>query len=85
MEEEKTDSARTREQPARQYTEIDFETKRRALEATDPTPSEPASPPTWKDDPDLLTWLDALSLCDHPNRQLDPKPRGDADFGANVT
>ena len=43
-----------------QYTEIDFETKRRALEATDPTPSVPASPPSWKNDPDLLTWLDAL-------------------------
>jgi site-specific recombinase XerD len=41
-----------------QYTEIDFETKRRALEATEPITS--ASPPSWKGNPDLLTWLEAL-------------------------
>lgn len=41
-----------------QYTEIDFETKRRALDATEPIAS--TSPVSWKSDPDLLTWLEAL-------------------------
>jgi site-specific recombinase XerD len=42
-----------------QYTEIDIETKRRALEACEPVPSR-RSRPSWKKNPDLLRWLEAL-------------------------
>jgi integrase/recombinase XerC len=41
-----------------QYTDIDLETKRRALEASEPIPSR--RPPSWKKDADLLAWLEAL-------------------------
>jgi site-specific recombinase XerD len=41
------------------YTEIDTETKRQALEATDPVPS-PQGQPSWKRDADLLSWLEQL-------------------------
>lgn len=42
-----------------QYTHIDLEMKRRALEASEPaTTSSPAA--SWKKDPDLLAWLEAL-------------------------
>jgi site-specific recombinase XerD len=40
------------------YTEIDIEAKRRALDASEPVPSQ--RNPSWKKDPDLLTWLEAL-------------------------
>lgn len=43
-----------------QYTEIDLETKRRALEATEPVKSPSASSPSWKNDPGLLAWLESL-------------------------
>lgn len=43
-----------------QYTEIDLETKRRALEATAPITSPSPSSPSWKNNPDLLGWLEAL-------------------------
>ena len=51
------------------YTEIDTETKRRALEASEPIPT-PRLKPTWKRDPDLLAWLEALGLCDQWKRFL---------------
>jgi hypothetical protein len=41
-----------------QYTEIDLETKRRALNATEPLAS--AHAPSWKRDADLVAWLEAL-------------------------
>jgi len=41
------------------YTHIDLETKRRALEASEPLPSSEGLP-SWRNDPDLLAWLDAL-------------------------
>ena len=41
------------------YTEIDIEAKRRALEASEPVLS-PRRNPSWKKDPDLLAWLEAL-------------------------
>lgn len=41
------------------YTEIDTETKRRAVEATDPVPMRRRRS-AWKAKPDLLTWLEAL-------------------------
>jgi integrase/recombinase XerD len=41
------------------YTQIDLETKRRALEASEPVPSRRGCP-SWKKDPDLLEWLEAL-------------------------
>jgi len=41
------------------YTEIDLETKRRALEASEPVPAS-RSRPSWKKNPDLLAWLEAL-------------------------
>jgi site-specific recombinase XerD len=41
------------------YTEIDIEAKRRALEASEPVPSGRRSP-SWRKNPDLLTWLEAL-------------------------
>lgn len=41
-----------------QYTDIDLEMKRRALEASEPIPS--SRPPRWHKDPDLLAWLEAL-------------------------
>lgn len=40
------------------YTRIDLETKRQALEATEPVAT--TEPPSWKRDPDLLQWLEAL-------------------------
>jgi site-specific recombinase XerD len=41
------------------YTEIDTETKRRALEASDPTSTRQRRP-SWKRRPELLAWLEAL-------------------------
>ncbi len=41
-----------------QYTEIDLETKRRAIEASGPVPSRRR--PSWKKNPDLLAWLETL-------------------------
>ena len=41
------------------YTEVDLETKRRALEASEPLPSSEEEP-AWRKDPDLLAWLEAL-------------------------
>jgi site-specific recombinase XerD len=42
-----------------QYTDVDIEMKRRALEATQVvTPARRR--PSWKRDPDLLSWLQAL-------------------------
>lgn len=41
------------------YTEIDTETKRRALEASEPVPSRRRRP-SWKKNTDLLAWLEAL-------------------------
>ena len=41
------------------YTEIDIETKRRALDTSDPVPSR-RRVPSWKKDLDLLAWLEAL-------------------------
>jgi site-specific recombinase XerD len=41
------------------YTEIDLETKRRALEATQPVPALPHRA-SWKKNPDLLAWQEAL-------------------------
>jgi hypothetical protein len=41
------------------YTEIDIEAKRRALDASEPVPSQRHSP-SWKKNPDLLAWLEAL-------------------------
>jgi len=40
------------------YTQIDIETKRRALEASEPVSSR--RHPSWKKNPDLLGWLEAL-------------------------
>ena len=40
------------------YTEIDLEMKKRALEASEPAPTPGRS--SWKKDPDLLAWLEAL-------------------------
>lgn len=41
------------------YTEIDIETKRRALDTSEPVPSRRRGP-FWKKNPDLLAWLEAL-------------------------
>ena len=41
------------------YTQVDLEMKRRALEATEPATSTRRTP-SWKKDPDLLEWLEAL-------------------------
>ncbi len=41
------------------YTEVDIEAKRRALDASEPVPSRRRKP-SWKKDPDLLAWLEAL-------------------------
>lgn len=38
---------------------IDLETKRKALEQVDPK-LRPNKPPGWKQDADLLAWLDSL-------------------------
>lgn len=40
------------------YTRIDLDTKRKALEATEPVPGPPLG--SWKRDADLLQWLEAL-------------------------
>jgi integrase len=42
-----------------QYAQANLETKRKALEQADPN-LRPAKPPRWKQDADLLTWLDSL-------------------------
>ncbi len=42
-----------------QYTDVDTETKRRALEATEIV-APARRRPSWKRNPDLLTWLEAL-------------------------
>jgi site-specific recombinase XerD len=42
-----------------QYTEIDIETKRRAIEASEPVPSRRCRP-SWKKNLDLLAWLETL-------------------------
>lgn len=41
------------------YARANIETKRRALELVDRS-TRPGSPPRWRRNPDLLTWLDAL-------------------------
>lgn len=41
------------------YARANLETKRKALDQVDPT-TRPSKPPRWKQDPDLLTWLDSL-------------------------
>jgi hypothetical protein len=41
------------------YARANLETKRKALEQVDPA-TKPAKPPRWKQDPELLTWLDSL-------------------------
>ncbi|MBU0610160.1 MAG: site-specific integrase [Armatimonadetes bacterium] len=41
------------------YTEVDQETKRCALEASQPVPT-PRGRPSWKRDGDLLSWLEAM-------------------------
>jgi site-specific recombinase XerD len=42
-----------------QYTDVDIELKRRALEAASVV-APPGRPPSWNRDPDLLSWLEAL-------------------------
>jgi site-specific recombinase XerD len=42
-----------------QYTEIDFQMKRKALEACQPIPKS-TEKPAWKKDADLVAWLEAL-------------------------
>jgi site-specific recombinase XerD len=41
------------------YARANLDTKRRALEQVDRS-TRPKSPPRWKRNPDLLTWLDSL-------------------------
>jgi site-specific recombinase XerD len=41
------------------YARANLETKRKALEQVDPA-TRPSKPPRWKQDPDLLAWLDSL-------------------------
>ena len=41
------------------YARANLETKRKALEQVDPA-TKPSKPPRWKQDPELLTWLDSL-------------------------
>jgi site-specific recombinase XerD len=41
------------------YARANLDTKRRALEQVDHS-TRPKSPPRWKRNPDLLTWLDSL-------------------------
>jgi site-specific recombinase XerD len=41
------------------YARANLETKRKALEQVDAT-TKPSKPPRWKQDPDLLAWLDSL-------------------------
>src|ERR1022692_2370632 len=41
------------------YARANLETKRKALEQVDPA-TKPSKPPRWKDDPELLRWLDSL-------------------------
>jgi len=42
-----------------QYARANLETKRKALEQVDVS-SRPGKPPRWKNDPELLVWLDSL-------------------------
>ena len=42
-----------------QYTDIDLEMKREALEACEPIPTPPRHP-AWRRDPNLLAWLESL-------------------------
>jgi len=44
-----------------QYTEIDFQMKRKALEACQPVPKSNRKP-AWKKDADLVAWLEALRI-----------------------
>jgi len=41
------------------YARANLETKRKALEQVDPA-TKPSKPPRWKQDPEILTWLDSL-------------------------
>jgi site-specific recombinase XerD len=41
------------------YARADLETKRKALEQIEAS-ARPAKPPRWKQNPDVLTWLDSL-------------------------
>lgn len=41
------------------YARANLETKRKALDQVDPT-TKPDSPPRWRRDPEILTWLDSL-------------------------
>lgn len=41
------------------YARANLETKRKALEQVDPT-TKPGKPPRWRQNPDLLSWLDSL-------------------------
>jgi site-specific recombinase XerD len=41
------------------YARANLETKRKALDQVDPA-TKPSKPPRWKEDPDLLKWLDSL-------------------------
>lgn len=41
------------------YARANLETKRKALEQVDPS-TKPGRPPRWKQNPELLTWLDSL-------------------------
>ena len=42
-----------------QYARANLETKRKALEQVDPA-TKPGKTPRWKNNPELLTWLDSL-------------------------
>ena len=42
-----------------QYTDVDIELKRRALEAAEVV-APSGRPPSWNKEPDLLSWLEAL-------------------------
>ena len=42
-----------------QYTDVDIDLKRRALEAAEVV-APSGRPPSWNTDPDLLSWLEAL-------------------------
>ena len=41
------------------YARANLETKRKALEQVDAT-TKPSKPPRWKQEPDLLAWLNSL-------------------------
>jgi site-specific recombinase XerD len=41
------------------YARANLETKRKALDQVDAT-TKPSKPPRWKQEPELLTWLDSL-------------------------